>query len=163
MRLVKGQRVEAKRRRRDIFVVGVSHAGQHAYTAGLGIAIPYVVSAFHSNYAVVGVLLSFAAIAANALQVLALFVKRSSARLLFTLQNLGSTVGAVIAAVAPSVYLVMLGRFVQSGSGWPQHPVGAAYLSNRYPNPTFVSNPQFQYLVSPIWGFSGWRDLSKCW
>lgn len=133
MRLVKGQRVEAKRRRRDIFVVGVSHAGQHAYTAGLGIAIPYVVSAFHSNYAVVGVLLSFAAIAANALQLLALFVKRSSARLLFTLQNLGSTVGAVIAAVAPSVYLVMLGRFVQSGSGWPQHPVGAAYLSNRYP------------------------------
>ena len=124
---------EIKRRRRDIFVVGVSHAGQHAYSAGLGIAIPYVVTAFHSNYALVGLLLSAAAIAGNALQGLALIVKRTSARLLFTFQNLGSTIGALIAALAPSIYVVMLGRFIQSGSGWPQHPIGAAYLTRRYP------------------------------
>jgi len=122
-----------RRQLRDLVVLGYSHAGQHAYTAGLGIAIPFAVAAFHTSYAVVGVLLSVAAIAGSALQGLSVVVRRTSARVLFVVQNVGSALGAVIAALSPTIYLFMFGRFVQSASGWPQHPVGASYLSRRYP------------------------------
>ncbi|KJE78206.1 MFS transporter [Ferrimicrobium acidiphilum] len=122
-----------RRRLRDLIVVGWSHAGQHAYVASLGIAIPYVIVSFHTNYAMVGILLSIAAIAGSALQVLALVVRKTSARLLFTIQNIGSTIGAVAAALAPGIYIFMAGRLIQSGAGWPQHPVGGSYLANRYP------------------------------
>lgn len=113
--------------------MGWSHAGQHAYVASLGIAIPYVIAAFHTDYATVGILLSIAAIAGSALQALSLVVRRTSARVLFTIQNIGSTVGAVIAALAPGIYVFMAGRLLQASAGWPQHPVGGSYLANRYP------------------------------
>ena len=126
-------RHDDRRRLRDLIVVGWSHAGQHAYIASLGIAIPYVLIAFHTTYATVGILLSIAAIAGSALQALSLVIRRTSARVLFTIQNIGSMIGAVIAAIAPGIYIFMAGRLVQSGSGWPQHPVGGAYLASRYP------------------------------
>ncbi len=118
---------------RDLAVVGWSHAGQHAFVAGLGVAIPFVVVAFHTNYAVVGALLSVSAIAGSALQGLALVVRRTSARVLLVAQNVGSTLGAVVCALAPGIAVLMAGRLVQAVAGWPQHPVGSSYLSNRYP------------------------------
>ncbi|WP_298207458.1 MFS transporter [Ferrimicrobium sp.] len=118
---------------RDLVVVGWSHAGQHAYIASLGIAIPYVIVAFHTDYATIGILLSIAAIVGSALQALSLVVRRTSARVLFTLQNVGSTIGAVIAALAPGIYVFMAGRLLQASAGWPQHPVGGSYLANRHP------------------------------
>jgi len=121
------------RRLRDLAVVGWSHAGQHAFVAGLGVAIPFVVVAFHTNYAVVGALLSVSAIAGSALQSLALVVRRTSARVLLVAQNAGSTLGAVVCALAPGLAVLMAGRLVQAVAGWPQHPVGSSYLSNRYP------------------------------
>lgn len=123
-----------RRRMRDLVVVGWSHAGQHAYTASLGIAIPYVIVAFHTNYALVGILLSVAAIIGSTLQALALVVKQTSARILFTIQNIGSVIGAATAALAPGIYVFMAGRLIQTGAGWPQHPIGGSYLANRYPN-----------------------------
>ncbi|MHB8190191.1 MAG: MFS transporter [Ferrimicrobium sp.] len=128
-----GQGEDLKHRRRDLMVVGFSHAGQHAYTAGLGVAIPFVVAAFHTNYAVVGILLSISVIVGNALQGLALVVRRVSTRTLLVIQNLGSTVGALVCAAAPGIGIFMVGRFVQKAAGWPQHPVGSSYLSDRYP------------------------------
>jgi MFS family permease len=123
----------SRRRWRDLIVVGWSHAGQHAYVAGLGVAIPFVVAGFHSDYAVVGALLSVSAIAGSALQSLALVVRRVSARALLTMQNVGSALGAAISAVAPGIGVFMGGRFLQAVAGWPQHPIGSSYLSNRYP------------------------------
>ncbi len=113
-------------------VLGWSHAGQHAYVASLGIAIPYVLVAFHTNYATVGIMLSVAAIIGSGLQALSMIVRRTSIRVLITIQNVGSLIGAVIAALAPGISVFMAGRLIQSGSGWPQHPVGGAYLANRY-------------------------------
>lgn len=119
---------------RDLVVVGWSHAGQHAYVAGLGVAIPFVVVAFHTDYAVIGGLLSVSGIVGSGLQSLALVVRRTSARVLLVGQNVGSTLGAALSAIAPGIGLFMGGRFVQAVSGWPQHPVGSSYLSNRYPD-----------------------------
>ncbi len=114
-------------------IVGWSHAGQHAYVAGLGVAIPFVVAAFHTNYAVVGALLSVSAVAGSLLQSLALVVRRTSARVLLLGQNLGSTFGAALSALAPGIAIFMGGRFIQAVTGWPQHPIGSSYLSNRHP------------------------------
>jgi len=114
-------------------VVGWSHAGQHAYVAGLGIVIPYALGAFHTTYAVIGSLLAVAAIAGSALQALAVVVRRAGARLLLTIQNLGSVLGAGLGALAPNAYVFAAGRLVQAASGWPQHPVGSAFLAQRHP------------------------------
>lgn len=114
-------------------MVGYSHAGQHAYTASLGVVIPYVASAYHVSYAVVGIVLSVAAIASSALQGVASFVRSVTTRTLLTVQNVGGALGAAIGAVAPAFWVFGLGRFVQAATGWPQHPVGSAYLTNRHP------------------------------
>ncbi|ACU53644.1 major facilitator superfamily MFS_1 [Acidimicrobium ferrooxidans DSM 10331] len=117
----------------DLASVGWSHAGQHAYVAGIGIVIPYALTAFHTSYAVIGALLSVAAIAGSALQGLAVVVKRAGARLLLTLQNIGSVVGAAVSALAPNVVIFASGRLIQAAAGWPQHPVGSSFLSSRHP------------------------------
>ncbi len=117
----------------DMVVVGWSHAGIHAYVAGLGILIPFVIAAFHTSYAVVGILLSAAAIIGSGLQLLTLVLRRTSARLLLTIQNFAGAVAAAINALAPGLGIFMAGRFLQAASSWPQHPVGSSYLSSRYP------------------------------
>jgi len=119
---------------RDILVVGWSHVGQHAFTAGLGVAIPFVIVGLHTNYAVVGILLSIASICGSALQALAIIVRRASARTLLTVQNIGSTVGAITCALAPGIFVFCAGRLLQSSFGWPQHPVGSSYLTDRHPD-----------------------------
>ncbi len=118
---------------RDILVVGWSHVGQHAFTAGLGVAIPFVIVGLHTNYGVVGILLSIAAIGGSALQGLAIVIRRASARTLLTVQNIGATLGAITCALAPGIFIFCAGRFIQSGFGWPQHPVGSSYLAERHP------------------------------
>jgi len=123
-----------RRRLRDLLVVGYSHSGQHAYVAGIGIAVPFVVSAFHVSYAVVGLLLAAATMTGSLWQVLAAVVRRTSSRLLLVGQNVGSAVGAVIGALAPGIGVFFVGRLVQAWSTWPQHPIGAAYLSRRHPS-----------------------------
>lgn len=115
-------------------MLGYSHAGQHAYVAGVGIAIPFVILTFHVTYAEVGVLLSIATMTGSLLQLLAGMVRRVSSRVLLVGQNLGSTLGAVIGAASPGIGLFFLGRLTQGWSTWPQHPIGAAYLSGRYPD-----------------------------
>ena len=114
-------------------MVGWSHAGQHAYMAGLGVAIPFVVAAFHVSYAEMGVVLAVAAMLGSALQLLAVVFRRVSTRLLLVGQDAGSMLGAALAALAPGIGVFAAGRFLQAITGWPQHPVGSAYLSNSYP------------------------------
>jgi len=120
--------------RRDLLVVGYSHLGQHAYVAGVGIAVPFVVSAFHVSYALVGLLLAAATMTGSLWQVLAAVVRRTSSRLLLVGQDLGSTAGAVVGALAPGIGIFFVGRLLQAWSTWPQHPIGAAYLSRRHPS-----------------------------
>jgi MFS family permease len=129
----KDRRLKEPGSARDLTIIGISHAAQHAYTAGFGILLPFAIEYFHTNYAAVGVILSLSQIAGYGLQVLATVMARASARLLLTLQNLLSAVGALIGAIAPTLALFLTGRFLQALSGWPQHPVGSAFLSDRHP------------------------------
>lgn len=121
-------------RLRDLVVLGYSHAGQHAYVAGVGIAIPFVIATFHVSYAEVGLLLAVATMTGSLLQIMAGIVSRISSRVLLFLQNLGSTVGAILGAAAPGIGVFFAGRLVQAWSTWPQHPIGAAFLSRHHPD-----------------------------
>ena len=121
-----------RRRVRDLLVLGYSHAGQHAYVAGVGTTIPFVASTYHVSYATIGILLAVVAAFGSMFQLLAGIVRQSARRLLFE-QNVGSTIAAVIGAVSPGIAIFFAGRLVQAIATWPQHPVGASYLSSRHP------------------------------
>lgn len=123
----------ARSRRRDLAVLGTSHAGQHAYVAAIGVLVPYAIVSFHTSYAVVGGLLSACAIVGSALQSLASVARRVSTRLLLGVQNIGAVLAAGLAALAPGLALFVCARALQAITGWPQHPVGGAYLSDRHP------------------------------
>ncbi len=131
--LARGRGGDAPSLPSDLVPVGWSHAGQHAYVAGLGVVIPYALATFHSSYAVIGALLAVASVLGSLLQGLAVVARRVGARLLLTLQNVGSVIGVALGALAPTVLVFAAGRLLQSVAGWPQHPVGSAYLSARHP------------------------------
>lgn len=99
----------------------------------MGIAIPFVVAAFHVSYALVGMALAAATLTGSLWQIAAVVIRRTSSRLLLFAQDVGSTLGAVLSAMAPGIGVFMVGRVAQAWSTWPQHPVGSAYLADRHP------------------------------
>lgn len=110
-----------------------SHAVQHFYVGGLAVTYPLVVAAFHISYGVLGAVLTAAGLAGGLLQGAAGLVQRLPARTVLALQNLTLAAVTAIAAAAPGFALFGAARVAGSGVSWPQHPVGSAYLSERFP------------------------------
>ncbi|MHB1987806.1 MAG: MFS transporter [Acidimicrobiales bacterium] len=119
--------------RAQLTVVTFSHAVQHFYPAALAIAYPFVVVAFHVSYGTLGVTLAIAGVIGGLLQGVAGLFERASARILLGLQNLGLGVATVLAAVAPGFLFFGIARCLGSLASWPQHPVGSAVLTRRFP------------------------------
>lgn len=116
----------------QLAVVTISHAAQHVYVAGLAVAYPFVVTGLHATYAELGIVIGVCGVLGGLLQGLAGPLRRVSARLLLSGQNLGLGVAALAAAVAPSFGLFGAARAFGSLVSWPQHPVGSAVLAERY-------------------------------
>lgn len=114
-------------------VVTFSHAVQHIYVAALALTYPYVVAEFGLSYRTLGILLGVAGLVGGLLQAAAGMVRRVSARVLLVGQNVGLAIAALLAAVAPGFATFSAARMVGAFSAWPQHPVGSAYLAERYP------------------------------
>lgn len=114
-------------------MVAFSHAVQHVYPAGLAIAYPFVISGLHVSYGALGVVLGISGIAGGLLQGLAGMASRYSARALLFAQNIGMAVSALVGGVAPSFGVFGAARVVGSVVSWPQHPVGSAVLTKRFP------------------------------
>lgn len=114
-------------------VVTFSHAVQHIYVAALALTYPYVVAEFGISYGTLGILLGVAGLVGGVLQAAAGMVRHVSARLLLVGQNVGLAVAALLAAIAPGFATFSAARMVGAFSHWPQHPVGSAYLTERYP------------------------------
>lgn len=110
-----------------------SHAVQHFYVGGLAITYPLAVAAFHVSYGLLGVVLTAAGLMGGLLQGAAGLLRRLPARTVLTVQNLALAAVTALAAVAPGFALYGVARFAGSGVSWPQHPVGSAYLSERFP------------------------------
>ena len=119
--------------RRALAVMTVAHGIQHFYVAGLAVTYPFVVAEFHVSYAVLGVWLSVAGLLGGLLQAAAGLVRRASARTVLTAQDVAMGGALVLAAVAPGFGVFGAARVLGAAVSWPQHPVGSAYLSDRFP------------------------------
>jgi MFS family permease len=119
--------------RSQLAVVTFSHAVQHFYPAALAVAYPFVVSAFHVSYGVLGLVVGVAGVAGGLLQAVAGLFERVSARLLLAVQNLGLAASTAIGAAAPAFWVFGLARLAGAAVSWPQHPVGSAVLTERFP------------------------------
>lgn len=117
----------------QLAVVSFSHAVQHFYPAGLAVAYPFVVSGLHVSYGVLGIVLGVAGIAGGLLQGVAGLARRFSARFLLSVQNFGMAVASLLGAIAPGFGLFGAARCFGSIVSWPQHPVGSAVLTKRFP------------------------------
>lgn len=119
--------------RSQLAVVTVSHAAQHVYPAALAIAYPFVVGTFHVSYGTLGAVLAVAGVIGGLLQGAAGLFERASARLLLGAQNAFLALATVLAAVAPSFAVFGVARVLGAAASWPQHPIGSAVLTRRFP------------------------------
>ena len=129
-----GGRVEHAGRLADLGVVTFSHAVQHVYVAALALTYPFVVAEFGITYGTLGLLLGVAGVVGGLMQAVAGMVRRVSARLLLTAQNLGLAAVLLLAAAAPGFAMFSTARMIGAFTSWPQHPVGSAYLTGRFPD-----------------------------
>ena len=120
--------------RRALTVMTVAHGIQHFYVAGLAVTYPFVVTQFHVSYAVLGVVLTIAGLLGGFLQGSAGLIRRASARAIITTQNAGLAAATLLAAFAPGFGVFAGARVAGTAVSWPQHPVGSAYLSDRFPH-----------------------------
>ncbi len=120
--------------RRALVVMTASHAVNHVYVAALAMVYPFVIVEFHATYATLGELLALATLAGGLLQGVAGLAHRVSARLMLIGQNLGMALAAGLGALAPGLGVFGAARVLGGLASWPQHPVGAGYLSDRFPD-----------------------------
>ncbi|MGH9067120.1 MAG: MFS transporter [Acidimicrobiales bacterium] len=119
--------------RGTVGLMTASHAVQHFYSAGLAITYPFVVADFHISYATLGLVLTVAGVTGGVLQGAAGLVRRVSARTLLGAQNVALGLLSVAGAFAPGFAAFGTARCLAAFAYWPQHPVGSAYLSERFP------------------------------
>src|SRR5579875_987493 len=147
----------ARSDRRAVAVMTIAHGIQHFYVAGLAITYPFVVAEFHASYAVLGLWLSAAGL-----------LRRASARTVLAVQDLAMGGASVLGAVAGAFPVFGLARVLGSAVSWPQHPVGSAYLAERFPKrrATVLSwhtaggslgTAAVPLLMSAVLAAAGWR------
>jgi MFS family permease len=119
--------------RRALVVMTLAHGIQHFYVAGLAVTYPFVVADLHVSYAVLGAVLTVAGVFGGLLQGAAGLLRNARARSVLGAQNAGLAASALLGAVAPGFNLFAGGRVLGGLVSWPQHPVGSAYLSDRFP------------------------------
>lgn len=122
------------RDRRALTVMSIAHGIQHFYVGGLAVTYPFVVAQFHVSYAVLGIVLTTAGLLGGLLQGSAGLLRRVSARAILTAQDTGIAAASLLAAVAPGFGVFAAARVFGNVVSWPQHPVGSAYLSDRFPH-----------------------------
>ena len=130
----RGKLLRHPRDRRALTVMSIAHGIQHFYVGGLALSYPFVVAQFHVSYAVLGIVLTIAGLLGGFLQGTAGLLRRMSARAIVTAQDAGMAAASLLGAAAPGFGLFAAARVLGSAVSWPQHPVGSAYLSERFPH-----------------------------
>ena len=114
-------------------LVSFSHAVQHMYVALLPLTYPLAIAEFHVSYTSLGVVLGIVGATGGLLQGAAILYQRVSARLVLAVQNVLLAANAVLIALAPSYPVFGAGQFIGGVVSSPQHPVGNAVLTRRFP------------------------------
>ena len=117
-----------------IGLISVSHALQHMYVALLPLTYPLVVAEFHVSYTALGVVLGIVGAVGGFLQGAAGLYQRVSARLVLTVQNLLLAANTVLLGLAPTYPVFGAGQLIGGVVSSPQHPVGNAVLTRRFPD-----------------------------
>ncbi|NNN15366.1 MAG: MFS transporter [Acidimicrobiaceae bacterium] len=117
-----------------VSVMTAAHGIQHFYVSGIALTYPFVLKEFHSSYAYLGVLLGVSGVIGGLLQGAAGLVKNRQARSVLALQDVGLALAAALGAISPGMTGYASARVLGSIVQWPQHPVGSAYLSDRFPS-----------------------------
>ena len=119
--------------RRPVAVLTVSHAVQHLYNSGIALTYPFVIVAFHTSYTTLGIYLTISGVLGGLLQGATWLVRKRSTRSVLGVQNVGLAVAVAAAGASGTLGLFGLARVFSALVYWPQHPLGSAYLTNRYP------------------------------
>jgi MFS family permease len=119
--------------REFLSLVVFSHGVQHVYNAALPLVYPFVVAEFGISYAALGLVLGVAGIAGGLLQGAAGLFEHASARKLLAAQNLLLAAASVLGGIAPGFAVFGAARCAGAVFASPQHPVGSAVLSQRFP------------------------------
>jgi MFS family permease len=121
--------------RGQVAAITLGHAVNHVYGVAVTLSIPFAVADFHVSYELVGVLLAISGVIGGGMQILAGLkkVRRLSARFLLSAQNAVLAGCSLLAAAAPGLYVYGAANIGGSLAGWPQHPIGNAYLVERFP------------------------------
>lgn len=119
--------------RRPLALVTMSHAVQHFYSSGVTLTYPLVVSEFHVSIGTLGLVLTISGLLAGLLQGLAGLIRKTTARTLLSGQSVGLAATSLLGAAAPGFALFGAARILAACVYWPQHPIGSAYLTERYP------------------------------
>src|SRR5579875_1457187 len=119
---------------RALAVMTAGHAVQHFYVAGLAVVYPFVVADLHVSYALLGAVLTVAGLVGGLLQGAAGSLGRLRARSVLAAQNAGLGLSSLLGALAGGFGLFAGARVLGALVSWPQHPVGSAYLSERFPH-----------------------------
>lgn len=160
--------VRSRQDRRALAVITTAHGIQHFYVAGLAVTYPFVVVQFHISYAVLGLWLFAAGLLGGLLQGAAGMLRRVSVRAVLTAQDLAMAGSAVLGAIAPGFAVFGSARILGAVVSWPQHPVGSAYLSDRFPDRRAtalswhvaggsIGTVVVPALMSAVMAVAGWR------
>jgi len=124
----------AKGDKKFVALVSLSHAVQHVYTGILPLTYPLVVTDFHISFATLGLMLGASRFLNGVLQGAAGVFASTSARTLLGGQNVLLGLAAVGAGLAPGFPAFGAANIAGAVAGAPQHPVGSAALSQRFPH-----------------------------
>ncbi len=122
-----------RRDRWPVALVTMSHAVQHLYAVGIALTYPAIQTTFHVSTGTLGIVLTVSGVVGGVLQGAAGLIRRASTRALLAGQGVGLAVTSALGAVAGGFPLYGAARVLSAFVYWPQHPVGSAYLSERYP------------------------------
>lgn len=120
--------------RRALGLVAVSHAGQHIYSGLIPLTYPFVLIAFHLNYATLGLAVGVIGVVGGLTQATAGYVgRRVAARWILGCQNLVVGLCTIVGALAPTYLVFASGQGLALLGASQQHPVGSSVAARAYP------------------------------
>ncbi|MBS7610606.1 MFS transporter [Candidatus Bathyarchaeota archaeon] len=160
---------EAKASKRILAIVTLSHAMQHLFV-GLSILFPIMIAELNLSYSSFGLIIGISSFIGGILQIVFSMSSRAVARhILLAIGDFLIFIGGALTSLANGFIDFLLARSIFSIGVAPQHPMGAAILSDKYDEKTlgraigfFFGLAYIGNIVGPVAAtllsvYMGWR------
>lgn len=115
-------------------LVVISHALNHTYDALLPILYPPIISEFKLSYGSVGMLVMGYRLSSGALQIIMGFLGRFvKKKILLGFGMIWQAIANSFTTLSPGFESIFIGRTLAGIGASPQHPTGAAYIAENFP------------------------------